>query len=133
MKTYTEYLYSLANFSVTVRIIEHLRDRYQSTLDSLAVINLIDRWLVKVNLKHSIDIESAKNLQAFLSEMGVSYQPTAQIATALARLEAGESSTEIMNREQVVIVTHGKPDREEIEIFRAQIVKRLGYCPQNMT
>lgn len=132
MKTHTEYMYSLANASFTLRIIEHLRNKYQSTLDSVAVINLIDRWLVKVNLKESIDIFSAKNLQAFLNEMGVAYKPSARIATALAKLEAGESITAIMNRYQVVIVAYGKPEKEEIEIFREQIVERLGYCPQNM-
>ena len=64
--------------------------------------------------------------------MGFAYQPSAQIATALARLAAGESPTEIMNHYQVVIVAHGQPEKEEIEIFREQMVKRLGYCPQNM-
>ena len=132
MKTPTEYIYSLANASLTLRVIEHLRNKYRSTLDSVAVINLIDRWLVKVNLKESIDIESAKNLQAFLNEMGIAYKPSAKIALALARLEAGESPTVIMNRYQVVIVAYGKPEKEEIEIFREQIVERLGYCPQNM-
>lgn len=132
MKTYTEYMYSLANASFTLRIIEYLRNNYQSTLDSVTVINLIDRWLVKVNLKKFTDIESAKNLQAFLNEMGVVHKPSAQIAKVLTRLEAGESLTTIMNRYQVVIVAYGKPEKEEIEIFREQIVERLGYCPQNM-
>ena len=47
-------------------------------------------------------------------------------------LEQGESPTAVMNRYQVVIVAHGEPETEEIEIFRDQIVHRLGYCPQNM-
>lgn len=132
MKTCTEYLYSFANASSTLRIIEHLRNNHRAKIDSVAVINLIDRWLIKVNLKQSVETYWAKNLQAFLSEMGIVHQPSPQIANALARLEVGESPTEIMNRYQVVIVAYGKPDKEEIEIFRGQIVERLGYCPQNM-
>ena len=132
MKNYLEYLYSFANASITLRVIEHLRNNYQSALESVAVINLIDCWLVKVNLKHDIVIKSAQNLQAFLQEMGIVYPPSARILRALTQLEAGESPTAIMNRYQVAIVAYGKPEKEEIEIFREQIVERLGYCPQNM-
>ncbi len=132
MKTNQEYIYSFANASSTLRVIKHLRHQYQSHLDSVAVINLIDCWLVKVKLKNSIPYRLAKNLQAFFSEMGVFAQPSTKIMNVLARLEAGESVVKIMNRYQVVIVAHGKPETEEIEIFRDQIVDRLGYCPQNM-
>lgn len=130
--TYIEYLYSFPNASSTLRVIELLRNHYQSTLNSVAVINLIDRWLVKVSLNSSTPPESARNLQAFFDEMGVPSQPSTKIAKALAKLDAGESPTAIMNRYQVVIVAHGKPETEEIKIFRDQIVDRLGYCPQNM-
>jgi hypothetical protein len=51
---------------------------------------------------------------------------------ALQKLDAGESATSVMNRYQVVIVAHGEPDKTEIEIFCAQIVERLGYCPQHL-
>lgn len=132
MKTNKEYIYSFANASSTLRVIKHLRNKYQSYLDSVAVINLIDCWLVKVRLKNSIPYQLAKNLQAFFSEMGVFSQPSTKVIDALARLEAGESAVDIMNRYKVVIVAHGKPETEEIEIFRDQIVDRLGYCPQNM-
>lgn len=126
-----EYIYSFPNTSCTLTIIEHLRRKYQSYLDSVAVINLIDRWLVKLNL-NSIPYRTEKNLQAVLNEMGSMALPTSKILKALASLEQGESPTEVMNRYQVVIVAHGKPETEEIEIFRDRIVERLGYCPQNM-
>ena len=132
MKSYKEFLYSFANTSFTLRVVRHLRNNYQSSLKSVTVIDLVDCWLVKANLKNSISSNSARNLYAFLNEMGVSYQPSPKIINALARLEAGESPTEVMNRYQVVIVAYGKPEIEEIEIFRDRIVERLGYCPQNM-
>jgi hypothetical protein len=83
-------------------------------------------------LRDFIPAGLTKNLQAFLNEMGLSAQPSSKVIQALARLEAGESPTVVMNRYQVVVVVHGKPETEEIEIFRDQIVNRLGYCPQNM-
>jgi hypothetical protein len=132
MKIYTAYLYCFANFSLTLKIIEYLRHYYQTILQSVAVINLVNGWLIKINLKSYISLESAKNLQAILDEMGIPFEPPPQIAKALTRLEAGDSPTEIMNRYQIVIVTYGKPEKEEIELFRQAILERLGYCPQNM-
>lgn len=132
MNTNIECLYSFANVSSTLRVIRHLRNKYQSYLNSVAVINLADRWLVKVCLKSSMPYQLSKNLRAFLAEMGTASQATTELVDALAKLEAGESPTTIMNRYRVVIVAYGKPEIEEIEIFRDRIVKKLGYCPQNM-
>jgi hypothetical protein len=131
MKKHT-YIYSFPNASFTLIIIEHLRHNYQSVLDSVVVINLIDRWLVKVSFLKTISQTSIKNLQAFFNEMGIVFEPSDKVMDALISLEAGESPTVVMNRYSVVIVVHGKPETEEIEIFRDQIVDRLGYCPQNM-
>lgn len=132
MKTQTKYLYSLTNASLTLRVIEHLRDYYQSELISVAVISLINCWLVKINLIDSAEVKLVKNLQAFLDELGVPYRPSPAIAISLSQLEMGESPINIMNRYRVAIVAYGKPEKKEIEIFREQIVDRLGYCPQNM-
>ena len=128
----TGYIYSFANASLTLRTIEYLRQQSKIPLDSVAVINLIDRWLVKVKLKHTISLKLAKDIRAFLNEIGIPHQPSTRVKMALQKLEAGASPTEVMNRYQVVIVAHGKPETEEIEVFRQEIVERLGYCPQNM-
>jgi hypothetical protein len=132
MKNNPEYIYSFPNTSCTLRVVEHLRYKYQSYLDSIAVINLIDRWLVQLSLKSSVPQRLTKNLQAFLKEMGSISQPSGKILDALISLEQGVSPTEVMNCYRVVIVLYGKPETEEIKIFRDQIVDRLGYCPQNM-
>ena len=132
MNNNREYIYSFPNTSCTLAIIQYLRKKHRSHLDSVAVINLIDRWLVKLNFKSSIPYRTEKNLQAVLKEMGSISQPSSKILKALSSLEQGESPTDVMNRYQVVIVAHGKPETEEIEIFRDRIVERLGYCPQNM-
>lgn len=133
MKTDKKYIYSFFNASSTLRVVEHLRNKHQSYLDSVAVVNLIDRWLVKISLNDAITPQLLQNLLAFFDEMGIVAQPPAKILHVFNSLEQGESPTTVMNRYQVVIVAHGEPETEEIEIFRDQIVDRLGYCPQNMT
>ena len=132
MNIYTEYFYSFANASSTLRVIEYLRSQ-NLPLESVAVINLIDRWVVKVKMECLLSVQGDKNVRAFFNEMGISEQPSAKVKMALSQLEAGDSPTDVMNRYQIVIVAYGKPEKEEIEVFREQIVERLGYCPQNMT
>ena len=126
------YVYSFANASLTLRAIEHLSSQYRGYLDSVTVINLIDRWIVRVSLSNSLPYKWAKNLQAFLNEMGFIALLSRNIINVFSDLDRGESPVKIMNRYRIVVVSHGKPITEEIEIFRQQIVTRLGYCPQNM-
>ncbi|ELS01908.1 hypothetical protein Xen7305DRAFT_00016150 [Xenococcus sp. PCC 7305] len=132
MKLYTEYLYSFANASLTLRVIEYLRSQKRVPVDSVIVVNLIDRWLIKIKLKHDINYQLAEDFQSFLNEMGIVHQPSPRLMMALLQLEAGESPTEVMNRYKIVIVANGQPEQEEIEIFRHQLVSKLGYCPQTM-
>lgn len=127
-----EYIYSFPNTSCTLRTIAHLRSKYQTYLDSVTVINSIDRWLVSLNIKSSMPDLLAGNLQAFLGEMGSVSLVSGKIRSVLDSLEHGESPTEIMIRERIVIVAYGKPETEEIEIFRDRVVNGLGYCPRNM-
>jgi hypothetical protein len=51
---------------------------------------------------------------------------------ALWSLETGQSPLSVMRRYQVAVVCHGIPDRKEIEAFRQQFVKGLGYCPETL-
>ena len=132
MKNNLEYIYSFSNTSCTLIVIKHLQNKYQSYLYSVAVINLIDRWLVKLSFKNSTPYRLVQNIQAFANEIGYAFQPSSKVLKVLSSLDCGESSIEVMNRYQVVIVAHGKLETEEIEIFRDRIVERLGFCPQNM-
>lgn len=131
MNVCTEYLYSFANASLTIRVIEYLRQT-ELPIDSVAVINLVDRWLVKVKMKYPLSLTKTKDIRSVFGELGTTYQPSIRLSIALQKLEAGESPTKVMNRYQIVIVAHGEPDKTEIEIFRQQIVERLGYCPQHL-
>ena len=132
MKLYPEYLYSFANASLTLRIIEYLRNQNKIPIESVAVVNLIDRWLLRIKLKQNITWQLALDFQAFLKEMGTVHQPSPILMMALKQLDAGVSPTEVMNRYKIVIVAHGNPNQEEIEIFRQELISKLGYCPQSM-
>ena len=132
MNNNQEYIYSFPNTSCTLRTIVYLQNKYRAYIDSVTVINLIDRWLISLNTKSSIPDRSVQNLQAFMEEMGSVSLASDKIRSTLDSLERGESPTEIMNRDRVVIVAYGEPETEEIEIFRDRVVSGLGYCPQNM-
>jgi hypothetical protein len=78
----------------------------------------------------SITAKQHGNFTAYMSELGIPYQPNIRIQMALWGLETGQSPLSVMRRYQVAVVSHGAPNREDIETFRTQFVKGLGYCPE---
>lgn len=133
MNHHQEYIYSFPNTSCTLRTIAYLRNKHYLRLNSVVAIDLTNCWLVRLSLKTDVPCQQLKNLAAFLAEMGSVYQPSARILQAIASLDRGESPTKVMNRYRVVVVAYGKPETEEIKIFRDRVIEGLGYCPQNMT
>jgi hypothetical protein len=132
MNNNTEYLYAFANATITLRVIKFLREQNQDWLEKITVINLINGWLVKIKLVDTVQSHFAKNIQAFLNEMGIVYTASMPVDLALKQLEQGTNPVEVMRRYKVVVVAHGESEQEEIELFRQQFVERLGYCPPNM-
>ncbi len=127
-----EYLYYLANASLTLRIIEYLHSKPQTPVGFVTVIHQIDGWVVKVRMNSPLNSQHDGDFRAFLNELGISYEPPMRINMALWSLEAGQSPTDVMRRYQVAVVSHGNPEREEIEAFRQQFVRGLGYCPETL-
>lgn len=127
-----EYLYYLGNASLTLRIVEYLHSRPQMPLSFVTVIHQIDGWVVKVKMKSQLNTQQDGDFRAFLNELGVLYEAPIRVRMALWSLEAGQSPVDVMRRYQVAIVSHGNPEREEIETFRQQFVKGLGYCPETL-
>jgi hypothetical protein len=125
------YLYYLANASLTLRIVEFL---HQSDLPVrfMTVIHQIDGWVVRVKMTESLDSHAHQDFQAFMKELGIVYEPNIRLQMALWGLETGQSPLDVMHRYQVAVVSHGKPEREEIEEFRQQFVRGLGYCPETL-
>lgn len=127
-----DYLYYLANASLTLRIVEYLHSQPQLALDFLTVIHQIDGWVIRIKLKWVLSEQEDGDFRAFLNELGVPYDPAVRIQMALWNLETGQSPVKVMRRYQVAVVSHGNPDRTEIEAFRQQFVQGLGYCPETL-
>lgn len=127
-----EYIYYLANASLTLRIVEYLHDMPQLPLSFMTVIHQIDGWVVRVKMSHHLTEQQDGDFRAFMNELGIPYQPSIRIQMVLWGLETGQSPIEVMQRYQVAVVSHGSPDREEIEDFRKQFVQGLGYCPETL-
>lgn len=127
-----DYLYFLANASLTQRVVEFLHKNNQLPLYSVTVLHQIDGWVIKVKMSKPLDSYLDGNFRAYLSELGIPYQPEVRVKMALWSLDAGEPPIEVMRRYQVAIVSHGRPDKEEIETFRKQFVNGLGYCPETL-
>ncbi|MEL7316949.1 MAG: hypothetical protein AAFN08_18720, partial [Cyanobacteria bacterium J06559_3] len=92
----------------------------------------IDGWVVKVRMHDSMNETTAGDFRAYLTELGIPHEPNIRLRMAFWALETGQSSVAVMRRYQVAVVSHGKPDRKEIEAFRNQFVMGLGYCPETL-
>jgi hypothetical protein len=126
------YLYSFANASLTLRVVEYLQQHRDLPLSFMTVIHQINGWVVRVNFSRPLDIDQHGDFQAFLVELGIAYEPSMRVQMALWGLETGQSPVEVMQRYQIAVVSHGCPDRPEIEAFRSQFVQGLGYCPETL-
>ena len=127
-----EFLYCFANASLTQRVLFYLLAKVKSHLDCVTVIFLNDRWVVRIKLTSSLELELSRDCQAFLNENGLPYCPPHVITLALNALDAGFSPTAVMNRRHVVIVSHGAPRPDEIRYFQERFVSGLGYRPQSL-
>lgn len=127
-----EYLYYLANASLTLRIVEHLHATPELPVRFMTVIHQIDGWIVKVKMSRHLDTQQDGDFRAYMNELGIPYESEIRVQMALWSLETGQSPVEVMRRYQVAIVSHGNPDRWEIEEFRKQFVQGLGYCPETL-
>ena len=130
--TNMEYLYYLANASLTLRVVQYLHGRPRIPVSFITVIHQIDGWVVRVKLDYPISNNEDGDVRAFLNELGIRYEPPMRVQMALWSLEAQQNPVEVMRRYQVAIVSHGSPDKEEIEAFRQQFVRGLGYCPETL-
>ncbi|MDX2245011.1 MAG: hypothetical protein NW224_30410 [Leptolyngbyaceae cyanobacterium bins.302] len=126
-----DYLYFLANTSLTLRAVEYLHSG-RLPVRFMTVIHQIDGWIVRVKLSEYLDLQQHGDFKAFMSELGIPCEPDIRVQMALWGLETGQSPVEVMQRYQVAVVSHGTPDRQEIEEFRNQFVRGLGYCPETL-
>ena len=127
-----DYLYYLANASLTLRVVEYLHCSSRLPVSFMTVIHQIDGWIVKVKMSRCLEPHEHGDFRALMHELGIPCDPGIRVQMALWGLETGQSPVEVMHRYQVAVVSHGTPEREEIEAFRQQFVQGLGYCPETL-
>ncbi|MGJ3245438.1 MAG: hypothetical protein ACFE0I_05110 [Elainellaceae cyanobacterium] len=127
-----EYIYYLANASLTLRVVEFLHSTLWLPVRFMTVIHQIDGWVIKIKLDQQLGIQEDGDFRAFLNELGIPYEPEIRVRMAFWGLETGQSPVDVMRRYQVAVVSHGAPDSAEIEAFRKQFVQGLGYCPETL-
>jgi hypothetical protein len=113
-------------------VVEHLLANPRLPLLFMTVIHQIDGWVLRIKMAPTLATAAAEDLRAYMNELGVAYDPGMRVRMALWGLQIGQSPVEVMRRYQVAVVSHGKPDREDIEAFRRQFVMGLGYCPETL-
>jgi hypothetical protein len=127
-----DYIYFLANASLTIRVVEHLRAFTSLPVQFMTVIHQIDGWVVKIKMSKSLSPQDDGDFRAYMQELGISYAPEMRLQMALWSLETGQAPIEVMRRYQVPVVSHGSPDCRDIEAFKEQFTQGLGYCPETL-
>lgn len=127
-----DYLYYLGNASLTLQVVQHLNRHQTLPIRFISVIHQVDGWVVRVKMLQELNSQQGGDFRAYMSEFGVAYQPSIPLKMALWALETGQPIVEVMQRYQVAVVSHGCPDRSEIEEFRQQFIRGLGYCPETL-
>jgi hypothetical protein len=127
-----DYLYSFANASLILRVVEYLHNIPKIPVKLITVIHANDGWILRIKMNRCLNEREHKNLQAFMTEVGIPFDPEIKLQLVFGDLSMGHSPIQVMRRYQVAIVSHGKPDREEIEEFRYQFVRGLGHCPESL-
>ncbi|MEM9483043.1 MAG: hypothetical protein AAGA83_05065 [Cyanobacteria bacterium P01_F01_bin.116] len=127
-----QYIYSFANVSLILRVMDRLSQMSGLPLESLTVIYLIDRWVMRLKLRHPLSVPAELDLIAFLQENGIPHTPSMQVRNTLQALDQGYSPTEVMNDYQIVVVSHGVPAPTELHEFCDRFVEGLGYYPPSL-
>ena len=126
------YLYYLGNASLTLEVIEYLHQRKELSVNSLTTIHKLDGWIIKICFNRCLTPEQHRDFCAFMHELGIPYDPEIRLRMVFWSLETGQSPIDVMRRYQIAIVSHGNPDANEIETFRQQFSRGLGYCPETL-
>ena len=127
-----DYLYFLANASLTLRVIEYLHTMNYLPLCSMTVIHKINGWVIRIEFNQPLSPQKHGDFKAFMNELGIVYEPEVRLQMVFSGLDVGKSPIEVMRHYQVAVVSHGNPDASDIEAFRQQFTRGLGYCPETL-
>jgi hypothetical protein len=127
-----DYIYFLANASLTLRVVQRCWEHRNLPIRFMTVIHQVEGWIVRIKMTEELDPEQDGDFRAFMTELGGAVEPNITLRMALWSLETGQSCIDVMQRYQVAVVSHGIPDRADIESFREQFIQGLGYCPETL-
>jgi len=127
-----DYIYFLGNASLCLRVVEYLRNSAELPDCILTVIHQIDGWIIRMKFTQILTLNQHGNFTALMGEIGICYDLQPRINQVCWELDANCSALDVMRRYQVAIISHGEPDRTEIDLFREQFTKGLGYCPETL-
>jgi hypothetical protein len=98
----------------------------------MTVIHQINGWIIRIKFNQPLTPRQHGDFRAFMNELGIPYDPEIRLQMVLWSLETGQSPIDVMRRYQVAVVSHGTPDISDIEAFRQQFTRGLGYCPETL-
>lgn len=127
-----DFIYFFSNASLVLRLIDWLSHRIDWGNSHITVVHRLEGWIVKLHISEPLSQPEAGDAQAFMNELGSSFQPPLLIQTVFHCLEQGQSPVNVMRQCQVVVVSHGAPNREDIATFRERFIHGLGYCPAHL-
>lgn len=127
-----DYIYFLSNASLTLRVVQRCWGDQTLPIKFMTVIHQVEGWIVRVKMSEELDAQRDGDFRAFMAELGGAVEPNITLRMALWSLETGQSCIDVMQRYQVAVVSHGIPDRSDIESFREQFIQGLGYCPETL-
>lgn len=127
-----EYVYFLGNASLIFRVINYFETMTFLQCASLTVIHQTNGWVIRIKTPLVLSSQQDANIKAFLSEIGLQYNPGVRLDMVFWSLDIGESPVIVMGNYKVAIVSHGKPDFDRVEIFRQEFSRGLGYQPETL-
>jgi len=127
-----EYIYSVSNASLILRIIHYFVVTPSLRSSEITVIHEIDGWVIRIKVPYYLTSCRYGNVRAFLSELGFVYHPSVKMNLVFCSLDMGESVISVMHSYNVAIVSYGSPSVTEVEAFRLQFSEGLGYRPQTL-
>ncbi len=127
-----EYIYSISNASLVLKIIHYFVITPSLQSSEITVIHEISGWIIRIKVPYNLTSRDYGNVRAFLSELGFVYHPNVKMNLVFCSLDMGEPVISVMRDYNVAIISCGKPNVTEVEAFRLQFSKGLGYRPQTL-
>ena len=122
-------LFVLDNSSLVLHLIHYLSYQLTIPLKLVTVIYQQDCWIIRIKGEPGCPCNQERDLEAVLWEFGEPFYPDTKIIQALMDLELGRSLVDVMQDYSLSIVSHGLPNELEVEIFRRNVISKLGFCP----